>query len=176
MAKSEYQKKITKINERISSLMRTFGKEDSTYNNMVSYITSITDNYHTTNKGYIAISQSEKGDVLSEKEINKLLAYMTTGEKIKKSKETLKKEGIKKPTREMAIETSKMDSQIKQFIKEHEQEIYSDKSLYQAVKRRKNENRGRLYRDEVIKMMNLTKVKKSITDYHDPFENEREIE
>ena len=87
MTKSKYQKDITRINERLSSLYRTFGNDDSTYNSMVSYLTSITDNFHTTAKGYIAISQSEKGDKLSDKEINKLLNYMTTGPTIKKAKE-----------------------------------------------------------------------------------------
>ena len=174
MAKSKYQKDITRINERLSSLFRTFGNDDSTYNSMVSYLTSITDNFHTTNKGYIALSQSERGDKLSDKEINKLLNYMTTGKKIKKAKEELKSHGIENPTREQAIEQTNINSKIKDFIKEHEMEIYADKDLYNAVKRRGNENKARLYYDEAIKIMNIEK--KSIEEYHDPFENERTIE
>ena len=176
MAKSKYQKDITRINERLSSLYRTFGKGDSTYNTMVSYITSITDNFHTTTKGYIAISQSEKVGKLSDKEINKLLNYMTTGQKIKKAKEELKIRGMKKPDRESAILQTQINSKIKDFIREHEMEIYADKSLYQAVKRRGNENKARLYYDEVINIMNIENEKKSIEEYHDPFNNERIIE
>ena len=174
MAKSKYQKDITRINERLSSLYRTFGNDDSTYNSMVSYLTSITDNFHTTTKGYTAISQSEKGDKLSEKEINKLLNYMTTGQKIKKAKEELKNRGIEKPDRESAIFQTQRNSKMKDFTREHEMEIYADKSLYNAVKRRGNENKARLYYDEAIKIMNIEK--KSIEEYHDPFNNERTIE
>ena len=175
MAKSKYQKDITRINERLSSLYRTFGNDNSTYNSMVSYLTSITDDFHTTNKGYIAISQSEKGDKLSDKEINKLLNYMTTGQKIKKAKEELKSRGIEKPNRESAILQTQINSKIKDFIREHEMEIYADKSLYQAVKRRGNENKARLYSDEVLKIMSISN-NKTIEEYHDPFENERTIE
>ena len=176
MKKSKYQKDITRINERLSSLHRTFGNDDSTYNSMVSYLTSITDNYHTTTKGYIAISQSEKGDKLSDKEINKLLNYMTTRQKIKKAKEELKNRGIEKPDRESAILQTQINSKIKDFIREHEMEIYADKGLYNAVKRRGNENKARLYYDEAIKIMNIENEKKSIEEYHDPFNNERIIE
>ena len=176
MAKSKYQKDITRINERLSSLFRTFDNDDSTYNSMVSYLTSITDNFHTTTKGYVAISQSEKGDKLSDKEINKLLNYMTTGQKIKKAKEELKNRGIKKPDRESAILQTQINSKIKGFIREHEMEIYADKSLYQAVKRRGNENKARLYIDEVLKIMSISNENKTIEEYHDPFENERTIE
>lgn len=175
MAKSKYQKDITRINERLSSLYRTFGNDDSTYNSMVSYLTSITDNYHTTTKGYIALSQSEKGYRLSDKEINKLLNYMTTGKKIKRAKEELKNRGIEKPDRESAILQTQINSKIKNFIKEHEMEIYADKILYNAVKRRKDENKARLYNDEALKILNITNDNKTIDDYHDPFENEREI-
>ena len=55
-------------------------------------------------------------------------------------------------------------------------EIYADKSLYNAVKRSGNDNKARLYYDEAIKIMNIENEKKSIEDYHDPFENERTIE
>ena len=176
MAKSKYQKDITRINERLSSLYRTFGNDDSTYNSMVSYLTSITDNFHTTTKGYIAISQSEKVDKLSDKEINKLLNYMTTGQKIKKAKEELKNRGIEKPDRESAILQTQINSKIKDFIREHEMEIYADKSLYNAVKRRGNENKARLYNDEVLKIMSISNENKTIEEYHDPFKNERTIE
>ena len=90
MAKSKYQKNITKINERITQLVKTFGSNDSTVNAIKSYITTITDNYHFTKSGSIAISQSEKNK-LSEKQVNKLLSYGTVGSKIKSSKQKLKK-------------------------------------------------------------------------------------
>ena len=174
MAKSKYQKDITRINERISQLVETFGKEDTTVNAIKSYITSITDNYHFTKGGKIAISQSEKNK-LTEKQINKLLSYSTVGQKIKKSKQYLKKQGINKPTREQAIQQSVTSSKIKEIIKEHEQERYANKDLYNAVKRRKDENKARLYYDEVLQLLSLLDKPKSIEEYKDVFENERKI-
>ena len=175
MAKSKYQKDITKINERITQLVKTFGSNDSTVNAIKSYITTITDNYHFTKSGSIAISQSEKNK-LSEKQVNKLLSYGTVGSKIKSSKQKLKKYGIKKPTREQAISHSIRESKIKDFIREHEQEIYANKDLYQAVKRRSDENNSRLYLDEVEKLFSLLGEPKDISEYKDIFENERLIE
>ena len=175
MAKSKYQKDITRINERISQLVETFGKEDTTVNAIKSYITSITDNYHLTKRGKIAISQSEKNK-LTEKQINMLLSYSTVGQKIKKSKQVLKKQGIKKPTREPAISHSIRESKIKDFIREHEQEIYANKDLYQAVKRRGDDNNARLYYDEVEQLFSLLDTPKDISEYKDVFENERLIE
>ena len=174
MAKSKYQKDITRINERISQLVETFGKEDTTVNAIKSYITSITDNYQLTKKGKIAISQSEKNK-LTEKQINKLLSYSTVGQKIKKSKQVLKKQGISKPTREQAIQQSVMSSKIKEFIKEHEQEIYANKDLFNAVKRRKDNNKARLYYDEVLQLLSLLDTPKDINEYKEVFENERII-
>ena len=174
MAKSKYQKDITKINERISQLVKTFGKEDTTVNAIKSYITSITDNYHFTKDGKISISQSEKNK-LSDKQVNKLLSYSTVGEKIRKSKQTLKKQGVKKPTRQQAISHSIRESKIKDFIREHEQEIYANKDLYQAVKRRGDENNARLYLDEVEKLFAILDTPKDIEEYKDIFENERII-
>lgn len=175
MAKSKYQKDITRINERITQLVKTFGSTDSTVNAIKSYITSITDNYHFTRSGSIAISQSEKNK-LSEKQVNKLLSYSTVGDKIKKSKQTLKKKGIEKPTREQAISLSIRESKIKDFIRENEQEIYANKDLFQAVKRRKDKNKARLYYDEVEKLFSLLDAPKDINEYKDVFENERLIE
>lgn len=175
MVKSKYQKDITRINERISQLVETFGKEDTTVNAIKSYITSITDNYHFTKNGKIAISQSEKNK-LTEKQINKLLSYSTVGQKIKKSKHVLKKQGINKPTREQAIQQSVMSSKIKEFIKEHEQEIYANKDLFNAVKRRKDNNKARLYYDEVLQLLSLLDTPKDINEYKEVFENERLIE
>lgn len=174
MAKSKYQKDITRINERISQLVEIFGKEDTTVNAIKSYITSITDNYHFTKKGKIAISQSEKNK-LSEKQINKLLSYSTVGDKIKRSKQTLKRQGIEKPTREQAISNTIRESKIKDFISEHEQEIYANKDLFQAVKRRGDENKARLYLDEVEKLFAILDAPKDIEEYKDIFENERII-
>lgn len=174
MVKSKYQKDITRINERISQLVETFGKEDTTVNAIKSYITSITDNYHLTRKGIIAISQSEKNK-LTEKQINKLLSYSTVGEKIKRSKQNLKRQGIEKPTREQAISHSIRESKIKDFIREHEQEIYANKDLFQAIKRKKDENKARLYLDEVEKLFSLLDTPKDINEYKDIFENERVI-
>ena len=174
MAKSKYQKDITKINERISQLVKTFGNDDTTVNAIKSYITSITDNYHFTKDGKISISQSEKNK-LTEKQINKLLSYSTVGEKIKKSKQTLKRQGIEKPTRQQAISNTIRESKIKDFIREHEQEIYANKDLYQAVKRRGDENNARLYLDEVEKLFAILDTPKDINEYKDIFENERVI-
>ena len=174
MAKSKYQKDITRINERISQLVETFGKEDTTVNAIKSYITSITNNYHFTKRGKIAISQSEKNK-LTEKQINKLLSYSTVGQKIKKSKQVLKKQGISKPTREQAIQQSVMSSKIKEFIKQHEQEIYANKDLFNAVKRRKDNNKARLYYDEALQLLSLLDTPKDINEYKEVFENERLI-
>ena len=175
MAKSKYQKDITKINERITQLVKTFGSNDSTVNAIKSYITTITDNYHFTKSGSIAISQSEKNK-LSEKQVNKLLSYGTVGTKIKSSKQKLKKYGIKNPTREQAISHSIRESKIKDFIREHEQEIYANKDLYQSVKRRGDENNARLYYDELEQLFSLLDTPKDISEYKDVFENERLIE
>ena len=175
MAKSKYQKDITKINERITQLVKTFGSNDSTVNAIKSYITTITDNYHFTKIGSIAISQSEKNK-LSEKQVNKLLSYGTVGSKIKSSKQKLKKYGVKNPTREQAISHSIRESKIKDFIREHEQEIYANKDLYQAVKRSSSENNARLYYDEVEQLFSLLDTTKDISEYKDIFENERLIE
>lgn len=174
MAKTKYQKDITKINERISQLVKTFGNEDTTVNSIKSYITSITDNYHFTKDGKISISQSEKNK-LTEKQVSKLLSYSTVGAKIRKSKQTLKNQGIKKPTRQQAISHSIRESKIKDFIREHEQEIYANKDLYQAVKRRGDENNARLYLDEVEKLFAILDNPKDIEEYKDIFENERII-
>ena len=175
MAKSKYQKDITKINERITQLVKTFGSNDSTVNAIKSYITTITNNYHFTKSGSIAISQSEKNK-LSEKQVNKLLSYGTVGSKIKSSKQKLKKYGVKNPTREQAISHSIRESKIKDFIREHEQEIYANKDLYQAVKRRSSDNNARLYYDEVEQLFSLLDTPKDISEYKDVFENERLIE
>ena len=175
MAKSKYQKDITRINERITQLVKTFGSNDSTVNAIKSYITTITDNYHFTKSGSIAISQSEKNK-LSEKQVNKLLSYGTVGSKIKSSKQKLKKYGVKNPTREQAISHSIRESKIKDFIREHEQEIYANKDLYQAVKRRSSENNARLYYDEVEQLFSLLDTPKDISEYKDVCENERIIE
>lgn len=174
MAKSKYQKDITKINERISQLVKTFGVDDSTVNAIKSYITTVTENYHFTKSGSIAISQSETNK-LSEKQVNRLLSYGTVGTKIKSSKQKLKKYGIKKPTRGQAISYSIRESKIKGFIREHEQEIYANKDLYQAVKRRGGENNARLYLDEVEKLFSILDAPKDIEEYKDIFENERII-
>ena len=175
MAKSKYQKNITKINERITQLVKTFGSNDSTVNAIKSYITTITDNYHFTKSGSIAISQSEKNK-LSEKQVNKLLSYGTVGSKIKSAKQKLKKYGVKKPTREQAISYSIRESKIKDFIREHEQEIYANNDLYQAVKRRSDENNARLYLDELEQLFSLLDTPKDISVYKDIFDNERLIE
>lgn len=175
MAKSKYQKDITRINERISQLVETFGNKDTTVNAIKSYITSITNNYHFIKGGKIAISQSEKNK-LTEKQINKLLSYSTVGQKIKKSKQYLKKQGINKPTREQAIQQSLISSKIKEFIKEHEQEIYANKDLFNAVKRRKDNNKARLYYDEFLQLLSLLDTPKDINEYKEVFENERLIE
>ena len=174
MAKSKYQKDITKINERISQLVKTFGNDDTTVNAIKSYITSITDNYHFTKDGKISISQSEKNK-LTEKQVNKLLSYSTVGEKIKKSKQTLKRQGIEKPTRQQAISNTIRESKIKDFIREHEQEIYANKDLFQALKRKKNEKKAKLYYDEVEKLFAILDTPKDIEEYKDIFENERVI-
>ena len=174
MAKSKYQKDITRINERITQLVKTFGSNDSTANAIKSYITTITDNYHFTRSGSIAISQSEKNK-LTEKQVNKLLSYGTVGSKIKSAKQYLKSQGIEKPTREQAISYSIRESKIKDFIREHEQEIYANKDLFQAVKRRKDKNKARLYYDEVEKLFEILDTPKNIEEYKDIFENERII-
>jgi len=172
--KTRYQKDITRINERLYQVGKTFGKEDTTYQSIVSYLSSIGANTHETTKGYIAISQSEKSK-LTEKQVTKLLSFSTVGEKIKRGRKSLKKRGVKKPTRKKIIEHVMKSSKIKQFIKEHEQEIYSYKELYQAVKRRKDENNARLYEDEVIELFNLIGEPMELEEYKDIFESEKII-
>lgn len=178
MGKSVYAKQITKINERIADIYRTFGKENSTYKSIVAYLDVIINKevkgkpkgatFHKTARGAIAISQSQQGGCLSQEQINKLLNYTTRGQIEKSARERLARVGVMKPTKKEIKRVVSITGDFHDFVKTHQGEIYRDEKLYKMLKG----GRGSLDIDEMIEIIESVGKPKEIGKYIDPFKKE----
>lgn len=173
MAKSEYQKAITKINERMAQLYQTFGKENSTYQSMIAYIETIggKDMTHKTTKGYKALSQSEKpkkGIRLNDEQINTLLGYKTSHAIRRDVINKMKKVGVTKPTDEEIKTIGNLYGKFDQFIQEHQGEIYKNEKTFSLLK----SQGGDLDVDVMVEIMEEYGRPKELEEMHNVFKNE----
>lgn len=170
--KTDYGKQITKINERMADIYRSYGENFSTYQSMKSYIKALQKQgiqAHISQNGYIAISQSEKGVKLTKEQINKLLEFKTRGQLEKTARKELKKLGVKNPTKEEIKKYTKMYSEFDKFIQEHRDEIYKDEKTMTILKNAG----GSIDIDEMEDIINQYSKDITFEETHEVFENEK---
>lgn len=167
--KSKYQKDITRINERIADIYRSFGYNNQTYQAIQSFAEVLKDEYgiqsHIASSGAIAFSQSEKGTKLSQQQLDRLLGYKTKGEQIK----IIKQRSDVKLTNEQAFAKAKVLNDLHAFIEEHAHEIYKNKGFRDVIKKKENLTDAEVY--ELINTYGDNEERRTIHDYYDPFDD-----
>lgn len=168
--KTKKQKEITAINEKMTQLFNRFGSDNSTYQAMVSYIEASGFDYHYTANGVISISQG-KSNPITQGDINKLQRYKTYGQLKSTARRKLIESGIDKPTQDEIEESVKVYSMLHDFISEHREEIYANKTMHDLV----TSSQGNMSYNDAIKLIKEIAKPVNINEYIDVFANERII-
>lgn len=128
---AQLQKDIKRINQRITDIAKTFGTDSYAYNQYYSAVkTSLPEAFRrTTSKGLIAVSRSKEfletsRTKATKQAIQRLLGLKTKGQLLKEAKETLKKEGLKKPTKEEITQRATLIDKMQTFVSEHSEMFY----------------------------------------------------
>ena len=131
----QLEKDVKRINERINEIAKTFGTNSYAYNQWYATLKlSIPEKYRTTSKhGIVQIARSKEFYQSSLKKktkmgIQRLLGMKTKGELMKEAKESLKKEGNKKPSRAEIEDRAKVIDEVNTFVSENEDMFYQPKS------------------------------------------------
>lgn len=159
-------KDVDRLNKRIKALYNTFGKGNTQYKYMESYITTQSRQFGykviRNKQGVIQISKGKKNlEIIPNANIDKLLAMPKVSEKIKEEV----KQGL---TKEKAINRIKFDDTVNGFINSHLGEIYADPQMYALVKRKE-----RLTEEEFMYIVQNVGSPKDINDYKEIFSDER---
>ena len=176
-SQQQLEKDVKRINERINEIAKTFGTESYAYNQWYSTLKlSVPEKYRTTSKhGIIQIARSKEFYQSSLKKktkmgIKRLLGMKTKGELMKEAKESLKKEGNKKPSRAEIEDRAKVIDEVNKFVSENEDMFYQPKSsvaynIIHITGRKKTYAELKQIMDEYRK-----RLKESGGIFSDPFE------
>ena len=159
---------VDRLNKRIKALYNTFGKSNTQYKYIESYLTTQSRQYgykvSRNKQGIIQISKGKKNlETIPNANIVKLLAMPKVSEKIKE-------EVNKGLTKDDAIKQVKFGDTVKGFINSHLGEIYADPVMYALVKRKE-----RLTEEEFIYIVQNVGSPKDIGEYKEIFSDERII-
>ena len=164
------------LNERIKKIADTLGIEHQLYKNYKATLKALNVDYvEKMDKQGNYIVRVKKG--ISEEILNKMLNKQTLQSHLKEVKNSIKqkkidelvasgiskskaKRMIKTPTKEDVIAESSKNSNIKNFIEEHAEDIYKIQELNEAVHRQ-----TKLTDEEVNKLLHMYDNNKSYTDY-----------
>ena len=116
---SDFVKSVKRVNQRMVDISRTFGKESTAYNEYASKMQAMfPDNLNTNKRGELQLSRSAKVFANSniEENMKDLEKIKTVGQRKKVAKESLKKEGNKKPTKNEVKEMMMIQHNIQDQI------------------------------------------------------------
>lgn len=116
---SDFVKSVKRVNQRMVDISRTYGKESTAYNEYASKMQAMfPDNLNTNKRGEIQLSRSLKtfSNENIDENMKDLEKIKTVGQRKKVAKESLKKDGNKKPTKtevkEMMLIQDNIEDQI----------------------------------------------------------------
>lgn len=141
-AQRQLEKDVKRINERINEIAKAFGTQSAAYDKWYSTIKlSIPEKFRTTSKhGIIQIARSKEFYQTSLRKktkmgIQRLLGLKTKGQLMKEAKESLKKEGLKKPTQAEIEDRAKAIDLVEIFVKSNEDMFYlpPDSPVYNII-------------------------------------------
>lgn len=175
-SQQQLEKDVKRINERINEIAKVFGTESYAYNQWYATLKlSVPEKYRTTSKhGIIQIARSKEFYQSSLKKktkmgIKRLLGMKTRGALIKEAKQSLKDEGVKKPTRFEVLDRAKVIDEVNLFVSEHEDMFYlpATSTVYDTI-----HIKGRKKNYKELKKI-VDEYKKRLKDgglFSDPFE------
>lgn len=138
----QLEKDVKRINERINEIAKTFGTQSYAYDQWYSTLKlSIPEKYRTTSKhGIIQIARSKEfyqSSLIKKTKmgIQRLLGMKTKGQLMKEAKESLKKEGNKKPSRLEVEDRALAIDLVNVFAKANEDMFYlpKDSPAYEII-------------------------------------------
>lgn len=176
-SQQQLEKDVKRINERINEIAKTFGTNSYAYNQWYATLKlSVPEKYRTTSKhGIIQIARSKEfyQSSLQKKTkmgIKRLLGMKTKGQLMKEARQSLKKDGIKKPLIFEIENRAKIIDEVNTFLSENEDMFYQPKSsvVYNIIHitgRKKSYSELKQIIDEYRKT-----IKKAGGLFSDPFE------
>lgn len=125
---SEFVKSVKRVNQRVVDISRTYGKDSTAYNEYASKMQAMfPDNLNINKRREIQLSRSGKVFANSniEESMKDLEKIKTVGQRKKAAKESLKKDGNKKPTKNEVEEMMLIQDNIQEQIDDVLTKFYS---------------------------------------------------
>lgn len=125
---SEFVKSVKRVNQRMVDISRIYGKESTAYNEYASKMQAMfPDNLNVNKRGEIQLSRSIK--TFSNENMNEnmkdLEKIKTVGQRKKLARESLKKDGNKKPTKNEIKEMMLIQDSVQEQIDDVLTRFYS---------------------------------------------------